>query len=69
MIRLLLASYSEAEVAHLAELLEHAREVLQVKMSCTDRATPCRDCPEHHICADLLSATVYAKDYTPTQKQ
>lgn len=65
MIRLMLTNYSEHETAKLARLLESAKTTIEKSRGCRETRQPCHTCPNRHICSDLVSASVYAKDYKP----
>ena len=64
MIRLMLVSYTREEREALAEYLELAQRDLEMLTGCKeDNRRACRNCRMRHLCTDLLSASVYAKDF------
>lgn len=69
MIRLMLVSYTREEREALAEYLELAQRDLEVVTGCRDgNRHACRTCRMRHLCTDLLSASVYAKDFMEPTK-
>ena len=68
MIRLMLATYSDKERAKLAELLEDARTAITRNKPVYCESSDCRTCEERHLCADLMSAAVFAADYKEQHK-
>lgn len=65
MIRLMLASYSDEERAELARILEQAQNLIENSYQCRKYMCNCHDCKNRHLCTDLLSASVFAKDFKP----
>lgn len=66
MIRLMLTTYSKEERENLAQILENAQNTIENRKQCRKQLKDCRSCPLRHLCTDLLSAAVFAKDYNPT---
>lgn len=69
MIRLMLATYSAKERDELALALEAAQNAVELSQKCRAKAKPCSTCPMRHLCTDLLSASVYAKDFKPAPEK
>lgn len=63
MIRLMLATYSKEEREQLSVILENAQGTIESLRKCRKNLTQCRTCPMRHLCTDLLSASVFAKDF------
>lgn len=69
MIRLLLASYSSEERSKLAKLLAEVQADIEKERGCERFGKQyCYDCPNRHICTDLLNASVFAEDYVDPVK-